>query len=53
MKEREFLGSAYKSDDLVFARADGSPVDPLELRARGPRPHPQSGRHANHLAQPA
>ncbi len=27
-KERLALGAAYKDEDLVFARADGSPVDP-------------------------
>lgn len=27
-KERLFLGGAYQDEDLVFARADGSPVDP-------------------------
>lgn len=27
-KEKLFLGAAYRAEDLVFARADGSPVDP-------------------------
>ncbi len=27
-KERLALGSAYQNDDLVFAHADGSPIDP-------------------------
>jgi integrase len=27
-KERLFLGESYKDQDLVFAHADGSPVDP-------------------------
>jgi hypothetical protein len=27
-EERLFLGNAYKNSDLVFAHADGSPVDP-------------------------
>jgi integrase len=27
-EEKLFLGGAYQDEDLVFARADGSPVDP-------------------------
>ncbi len=27
-KERLLIGAAYKNQDLVFAHADGSPVDP-------------------------
>jgi integrase len=27
-RDREIMGSSYKDGDLVFAHADGSPVDP-------------------------
>ena len=35
-KERSAMGTAYKDDDLVFSRADGSPIRPWNFGAAFP-----------------
>jgi integrase len=52
-KEKLFLGAAYKNEDLVFAHADGSPVDPWNF-ARAVLDCIQAGQSdADHLARPS